>query len=82
MVIIKSLIISGHGNNWVRRPVTHDSTPLSVEAPPPWENRAKSAPETFEVELVKIRSETEKKKSETEKKNESVKIRSESEINK
>ena len=48
----------------------------------PWKNRAKSAPETFEVELVKIRSETEKNKSETEKKNESVKIRSESEINK
>ena len=65
------------------RPVTHDSTPLSVEAPPPWKNRAKSAPETFEVELVKIRSETEKKKTETEKKkNESVKIRSESEIDK
>ena len=34
----------------------------------PWKNRAKSAPETFEVELVKIRSETEKNKSETEKK--------------
>ena len=54
-------------------------------APPPWKNRAKSAPETFEVELVKIRSETEKKKTETEKKKkkkESVRIRSESEINK
>ena len=39
------------------RPVTHDP----IEAPPPWKNRAKSAPETFEVELVKIRSETRKK---------------------
>ena len=61
------------------RPVTHDP----IEAPPPWKNRAKSAPETFEVELVKIRSETRKKKSETEFFFfESVKIRSESEMNK
>ena len=61
---------------------SHVSMATSV-APPPWENGAKSAPETFEVELVKIRSETEKKKTETEKKkNESVKIRSESEIDK
>ena len=63
--------------------MTHDSTPLSVEAPPPRKNRLKSESETFQVESVKKRSESEKKKSETEKNGfESVKIRSESEIKK
>ena len=48
--------------------MTHDSTPLSVEAPPPRKKWSKSEPESFQVESVKKRSESEKKKSETEKK--------------